>query len=126
MSLAGVVFALDPDPYHPEDGVWVHVGGLAMFLFVAAAFGRGVFGQSITASADGLLIQGVVMRTWVDWSDFQSITPGSAGLVITRRDGSVTVASAVQKAHLYIWTKRQRRADHIANEIAALAQRWGR
>ena len=124
MSLAGVFFALYPDPYHPEDGIGVKVSGLAMFLIIAAAFGRGIFGQNIMASPDGLLIQGVVMKTRVRWSDFQSVTPSSNGLVFTRTDGSMTVASAVQKSPIFIWTRRQRRADRIANEIACLAQQW--
>jgi len=119
-----VFFALYQDPYHTEEGIWVKVEGLAMFLIVAALYGRFVFGQKITASPDGLLIQGMFLKTRVGWPDFQSVTPGYYGLVITRMDGSITVASAVTKANFFIWTKRQRRADRIANDIACLAERW--
>jgi len=119
-----VFFALYQDPYHTEEGIWVKVEGLAMFLIVAALYGRFVFGQKITASPDGLLIQGMFLKTRVGWPDFQSVTPGYYGLVITRMDGSITVASAVTKANFFIWTKRQRRADRIANDIGLDPVAW--
>jgi len=100
--------------------------GAALLAAVAATLWWFTWHPSITLEADRVVVRNPFGTVTVPLAQIASTSPGYAGLVLRRWDGTAVTAWAVQKTNLATWLHRETRADRVAAQIlrAAHTARW--
>lgn len=109
------VFLLSIEVTSQSPYIWIFTSIVILFAW------RCAFVPYLEATPTELVVRNPITVRHLSWSSIERIVPGSAGLIIVRRDrGWQPSAWAIQKGSLLQLTKTQTRADEVTEQLTML------
>lgn len=99
--------------------------GIVAALGVLAFGVRMVTHVGITATPYGLAVRNVFRTRYVPWGTLRHVVPTRNGLLLARTEGRPVFATAVTESPLEKRAQNYTRAQHVTDEILAIAQQHG-
>jgi hypothetical protein len=98
---------------------WFRATIWSLTVFVVWMVWRCSFVPYLDLDKEDLIVQNLITRSAIPYSEITQVKPGYYGLVVDMRNGTSLTAWAVQKSNIARWTHRTVRADQVAEAIMA-------